>query len=169
MQYSIALDIDDVLAQFYPAMCRRFNVPCKRINIWDGEGDAAVVANNFHIVENNRRFWLNLEKEARPEDIDFKVDYYITASPGLMRAVRADWLTQKGFPPAQVISTHDKVGEMRRRGVDVLVDDKPATLKLVKASGLIAIQYVPSYMSDIHEDLNPIHHLSQVPEILKNI
>lgn len=169
MRYRIALDIDDVLAQFYPAMCRRFGVPCTRINIWDGEGEASMVARNFHIIENNKNFWLNLEKESRPEDITFRVDCYLTSSPPMMRKYREQWLRQFGFPEVPVISTFDKVSEMRRRDIVVLVDDKPATLMEVKANGLIPIQYVPSYMSDEREDLNPIRHLSQVPGVIGNM
>ena len=166
MRFSVALDIDDVLAQFYPAMCRRFGMPCKRFNIWDGEGEEIAVAQNFYIIENSRNFWLNLEKESRPEDIDFNVDYYLTSSPPMMKGYRKNWLTQHGFPEAPVISTFDKVSEMRKRNIDVLVDDKPATLEEVKKNGFIPIQYVPSYMSDIRDHLNPIRHLSQVPEVL---
>lgn len=169
MRYTIALDIDDVLAQFYPAMCKRFNMPCKRINIWDGEGEAHFVATNFHIIERSKRFWLNLALESRPEDINFKVDYYLTASPGLMSQYRKDWLRAMGFPDAPVLHSDDKVSTMRTKGIDVLIDDKPSTLIRVQESNLIPIQYVPSYMSDERPNLNIIRHLSQVPELLKNI
>lgn len=168
MRHTIALDIDDVLAQFYPAMCKRFNMPCKRINIWDAQGDAFFVASNFHIIENSKRFWLNLEAESRPGDINFNVDYYITASPPLMQEHRRAWLNAMGFPNAPVLFSSDKASEMRIRGIDVLIDDQPRTLKDVKANGFIPIQYVPSYMSDEHEDLNIIRHLSEVPNVLKN-
>ena len=169
MQHKIALDIDDVLAQFYPAMCRRFNQPCKRIDIWDGEGEAYFVARNFHIIEQNRNFWLDLEKEARPEDINFKVECYITSSPARMREVRQAWLYSKGFPRLPVITTINKIADMDRLGINVLVDDSIKTLELVKAHGLIPIQYVPSYMKVERPDLNPIRHLSQIPELLKNL
>lgn len=169
MKYKIAIDIDDVLAQFYPAMCKRFNQPCKRINIWDAEVEANFVASNFHIIANNKRFWLSLEKQSRPEDITFDFDCYITASPPLMRQARLEWLKFQGFPSHLVVFADDKAKAMRQRGIDVLIDDKPSTLDSVKASGLIGIQYVPSYMSVEREDLNFIRHLSQVPEVLKNI
>jgi len=169
MRYSIALDIDDVLAQFYPAMCRRFNMSCNRINIWDGEGEAFFVANNFHIIENNKRFWLNLEKQSRVEDINFRVDYYLTSSPQLMLTHRKAWLDANGFPPAPILISNNKAQTMRQQGIDVLIDDKPSTLELVKASGMIPIQYVPSYMSDERPHLNIIRHLSEVPNILNNI
>lgn len=169
MRYKVAIDIDDVLAQFYPAMCRRMGQPCKRINIWDGKGEAHFVAANFHIVENNRRFWLGLEKESRPEDITFEFSHYITASPPLMRQYREEWLKMMGFPHKPVIAAEDKAQVMRRLHIDVLVDDKPATLEHIQSQGLIGIQYVPSYMSDEREHLNPIRHLSQVPEVLLNL
>lgn len=169
MQYKIALDIDDVLAQFYPAMCRRFNQPCERIDIWDGNGEASFVAKNMHIIEQNRNFWLNLEKESRPEDINFKVDCYITSSPYRMKNIREAWLRDHGFPIVPLYSTTNKIAEMHRLGINVLIDDSPKTLELIKNQGFIPIQYVPNYMRIEREDLNPIRHLSQVPEILKNL
>lgn len=169
MRYRVAIDIDDVLAQFYPAMCKRFNQPCRRINIWDGEGEAAFVAQNFYIIEHNRMFWLNLEKQSRPEDITFEISHYITASPPMMKQYRREWLTRNGFPKAPIIFTDDKAQAMRTNQIDVLIDDKPSTLERVNATGLIGIQYVPSYMSDEREHLNPIRHLSQVPDILAKI
>ena len=169
MRHTIALDVDDVLAQFYPAMCKRFNMPCERTNIWDAAGKAHFVGTNFHIIERSKRFWLNLVQESRPEDINFKVDYYITACPPLMKEHRKAWLTAMGYPDAPVLFTDNKVSEMRRRGIDVLIDDKPSTLVEVMESGLTPIQYVPSYMSDEREELNIIRHLSEVPELLKNI
>lgn len=168
-KYTIALDIDDVLAQFYPAMCKRFNQPCNQIDIWDGEGAAKFIVDNFHIIENSKRFWLNLEKQVRPEDINFEVSYYITSSPRFVRQWRVDWLKALGFPSAPVVSTSDKVMEMRTLGVDVLIDDNVKTLERVRAAGFIAIQYVPDYMRVIRSDLNPITHLSEVPEILSKL
>ena len=167
--YKIALDIDDVLAQFYPAMCEKFNQPCLQIDIWDGEGEASFVANNFHKIEGNRMFWLGLDKLSRPGDINFKVEYYITSSPRFIKKLREDWLQSYGFPPALVRSTTDKVAEMRRIGVNVLVDDNIKNLEAVKAAGMIPIQFVPPYMRVIRGDLNPITHLSQVPNILANL
>jgi hypothetical protein len=168
MRFKVALDIDDVLAQFYPAMCKRFGVNVVQTNIWDPQGPAGVVAQNFHIIQYNKMFWLNLEKESLPEDINFDVACYITASPPLMKTAREQWLAQHNFPPAPVVMTANKAQEMRVRGIDVLVDDKPATIKSIRASNLIGIQYVPSYMNDILEEGPVIRHLSQVMEVLKN-
>ncbi len=168
-QYSIALDIDDVLAQFYPAMCVRFNKPCQQIDIWDGLGEAKFIADNVHIVNDNQRFWMGLNPLSRPEDITFKVDYYITSSPRMMLNTRRDWLRGNQYPAAPVISTSEKIAEMRRLGVNVLIDDNTRTLDAVVAAGMIGIQFVPPYMRIIRGDLNPITHLSQVPSILANL
>ena len=169
MKYKIALDLDDVLARFYPAMCDRFNQKCLRTNIWDGEGDARFVAQNFHIIENNFRFWLGLDMLSRPNDINFEFDCYLTSSPKLMRTYRKDWLNMNGFPRKSVVFSSDKPVDMRRMGIDVLIDDNPTTLEAVTAQGMIPIQFVPPYMSDEREHLNPIRHLSQVPEILSQL
>lgn len=167
-KYSIALDVDEVLRQWYPAMCKRFNQPCEQIDIWSEE-EAGFLIKNFHIIENNKRFWMNLERLSRPEDINFDIDYYITSSPRLMENVTRDWIYTNGFPRRPVIITKDKPYEMRRLGVDVLVDDNVHTLDKVVKSGKIGIQFVPPYMRVIREDLNPITHLSEIPAILDKI
>lgn len=167
--YKIGVDIDDVIAQFYPAMCRRFNQPCKQIDIWDGTGEAKFVADNFHIIERNKMFWMNMEKLSRPEDFTFEVGYYITSSPRFIKKIREEWLQAYGYPVAPVISTSDKPAEMRRLGINVLVDDNIRNLEAVRDAGFIPIQFVPSYMRIIRSDLNPITHLSEVPDILINL
>ena len=74
-----------------------------------------------------------------------------------------------GFPKKPIIVTKDKVFEMKRLGIQVHIDDNPYTLEKVKEAGLIPIQFIPPYMSIEREDLNPIRHLSQVNEVLKQL
>lgn len=159
----------DVLAQFYPAMCVRFHQPCNRIDIWDGEGEASFIKDNVDLVHNNFRFWLNLEPLSRPEDINFEFDYYITSSPPGMVSFRRDWLKVHGFPNKPVIHSLDKGLTMRQLGLDLLIDDNPKTLDKVASQGFHVIQFIPPYMSVERGDLNPIRHLSQVKEIIKNL
>ena len=171
MQYKIALDIDDVLANFYSSFCARYGQPCKVIDIWDGQpgGEAEFIAKNVHKVEMNSRFWLNLDKLSHPQDINFKIDCYITSSPARMNAARKEWLLANGFPQVPVISTVNKLGEMIRRNIDVLVDDNCRTLDTIKEHGFTPIQFVPPYMKIVREDLNPIRHLSEIPQLLINL
>lgn len=168
MKFKIALDLDDVLAQFYPAMCKRFGVPVMQTNIWDPQGHASVVANNFHIIQHNKNFWLNLERLSSPEDITFPVDCYLTSSPPLMKQARQQWLSMHKFPQAPLIMTSNKAEVMRQRDIDVLIDDKPSTIQSVNSnSQLIGIQFVPPYMSELAEGADIVRHLSIVPEVLK--
>lgn len=165
----IGLDIDDVVAQFFPAMCRKVGRACERINIWDGEVEAAFVRLNMRKVEGNSRFWLNLVPLSRPEDITFDFDYYVTSSPKAMIQYRIEWLRMHGFPMRPVIYSSDKLKTMHDLNLDVLIDDNPSTLTMIKEGGKIPIQFIPSYMSVEREDLNLIRHLSQVLTVLKNL
>ena len=165
----IGLDIDDVVAQFFPAMCRKVGKACERINIWDGVDEAAFVRLNMPKVEANNRFWLNLVPLSRPEDFTFDFDYYVTSSPKAMIKYRIEWLRMHGFPIRPVVQSMDKLKTMHDLNLDVLIDDKPATLDKIKDAGFIPIQFIPPYMRIEREDLNPIRHLSQVNEILKNL
>ena len=163
------LDIDDVLAQFYPAICIRLGKSINRINIWDGVEEAAFVRLNMPLIENSHNFWLNLQPLSRPEDINFDFDYYLTSSPPAMQKYREQWLAMHGFPRKPVIITNNKVETMLRLDIKVLIDDKPSTLEAVQKAGLIAIQFIPPYMSIEVETLNPIRHLSQVKDVLNKI
>ena len=165
----IGLDIDDVLAQFFPAMCQRVGRACKQINIWDGDNEAAFVRINMPKVEGNYRFWLNLDPLSRPADITFEFDYYITSSPKSMIDYRVQWLRMHGFPVKRVVHSDNKIQTMLDLNIDVLIDDKPSTLESVQQAGLIPIQFVPPYMSIINQNLNPIRHLSEVNSILTNL
>src|SRR5680860_1440214 len=107
----ISLDIDDVLANFYPSICERNGKACNRINIWDGDGAAKFIRLGMHIVENNSRFWLNLKTLSNPGDITFDFDYYLTSSPDAMKKHRMAWLQMHGFPRKPIIVSKDKVFE----------------------------------------------------------
>lgn len=63
-----------------------------------------------------------------------------------------------------------KVETMRALGIDVLVDDKPSTVKEVIASGLIGLQFVPYYMTNYNErDRNIILHLAQTNLVVESL
>jgi|TARA_R110000851_G_scaffold146223_1_gene285848 hypothetical protein len=164
----VALDIDDVLAGFYPGMCDKYDRPELKINIWDGDFAAKWVADNFSKIEANKFFWLGLPIISNPRAIAFEVECYITSSPKEMVNYRIDWLVQNGFPIRPVYHSTNKLETMRELGIDIIVDDKPSTVNSINQSeDKKALQFKPSYMSaEIEDKSKIITHLSQVNKFL---
>jgi len=170
-EYKIALDVDDCLAGFYPAMCKKFNRPEFQVDIWDAEVDCKWVAQKFPELYNNIGFWKHLPILSDPNSITFDVDCYITALPNSLGLLRKCWLNDNGFPDRPLIcETGSKVDIMQSRGIDVLIDDKPSTIRAVREAGLVGIQFVPAYMNNYdRNDPHTIRHLSEVTNILNNL
>lgn len=164
----IALDIDDVLASFYPGFCKFLGLPEKRVDIWDGKNECKWIIDNFDKIKNNKQFWFNLDKLSTPESINFKVSYYITSSPKEVVNIRRTWLIHNGFPHAPVISTKDKLLFMKENNIDILVDDKLETIQNINNNGKIGLQFKPNYMTkEINDKSKIIYHLSEVNKWIK--
>jgi len=151
MKKKVILDVDGVLAGFYPAVCtleNRPNKPTKWLslswinNIWNTK------------IHNNKEFWDTLPVINPPEDIDFVIDSYITSIPPKMLPTRIAWLRRNGFPKAPVIETwgKSKLNYVKARGNNVImVDDKPSTCKELLDAEIPVLQFLPPYL--IMEDV----------------
>lgn len=166
----IACDVDDVLGAFYPTMCRVFGKPEKQVDIWDGDngGDCDWIAKKFPELYENLDFWRNISRLSTPESITFEIDHYITSIPPHLHDIREEWLIRNGFPKRPLVCTlNNKIDTMRALGIDILIDDKPATIQAVREAGMIGIQFVPPYMNNYNRnDDHTIRHLSEVNQIL---
>lgn len=167
----IACDVDDVLGACYPYLCKVFNKPEKYINIWDAEVENAWVDAKFPELFEKLDFWKNIPVLSSPGAINFEIDHYITSIPSSLHDTREQWLISNGFPKRPLVCTlGNKVDTMKALGINVLIDDKPSTIKSVREAGLIGIQFVPPYMSDYNkEDPHTIKHLSEVRKIVEGL
>lgn len=167
-KFKIACDVDDVLLQCYPAICKYNGVPERYIDIWDAEVENKWVGELFPNFFNELEFWKNIPKLSNPESINFEIDHYITSIPDFLHDIREKCLLDYGFPKRPVICTlGNKVDTMKALGMNVLIDDKLSTVKTVREAGFIGIQFIPPYMSKYdRDDPFTIKHLSQVPGIL---
>jgi hypothetical protein len=166
-RFKIALDVDDTIAGFYSHMCKQFKRPELRVDIWDGKVDCKWIADEFPDLFSNLEFWNSQPVLSSPQSITFDFDYYLTAFPEDLKWLRRNWLLRNGYPDKPVICTDNKVEVMLDLQIDVLVDDKPSTIKKVREADLIGIQFVPSYMNNYDKnDPFTISHLSQVPGVL---
>ena len=132
-EFRIACDVDDVLLQCYPALCRYFKKPERYINIWDAEVENAWVAALFPHLFDDKYFWEHIPRLSNPESIDFEIDHYITSIPSKLHDVREKCLIKHGFPKRPVVCTlGNKVDTMKALGLNVLIDDKPNKKKFKK-------------------------------------
>lgn len=170
-KFRIACDVDDVLGAFYPTMCRTFGRPEYQVNIWDGNGACSWIAQKFPELYENLDFWKTISRLSNPESITFDIDHYITSLPAHLHDIREEWLLNNGFPEKPLVCTlNNKVDTMKVLGINVLIDDKPSTIKAVREAGLIGIQFVPPYMNAYDKnDKYTIKHLSEVNGILKEL
>lgn len=161
----IGIDVDDVLAGFYPAMCKRYGLPERQVDIWDGEVECKFIVEKFHEIRDDFEFWSTLPVISSPESIIFDFDYYVSSFPESMFEARVKWLKDNGFPDKPLLCSKDKLTTCKEYGINVLIDDKKSTIHDIMCGGdILGIRFRPSYMI---EDGQDISHLSQVPSVLE--
>lgn len=165
----VALDVDGVLANFYLAMCIKFNKPYVSVNSWSNSWQEE----NFPKTFDDLEFWDTLPNINHPHAITFEFDCYITAIPEHLKDSRIKWLKKHGYPDKPVITAHDKATAMIENDITILIDDKFENINNVHKAGLYGIHYVPDYMRPIQEETHSpmftIKHLSEANEIIQKI
>lgn len=116
----IGLDIDDVLADFVGAYCKRFGLD--RPNSWSFD-------RKFHErmakIKKDKSFWLDLEPLISPKELPFEPICYIT-NRSVNRDWTEEWLDKFGFPVVNLYVTEKgqpKSEIAKKVGIDTFVDD----------------------------------------------
>ena len=169
----VALDIDDVLAGFYPTACESAGVKLQKCNIWDGDKvngwlkDAMIAKKWDYDVS----FWADMEVLSPPVDIQIDIECYITSSPKKLIQIRTDWLVDNKFPERKVYHSNNKLRTMRELGIDILIDDSPRTFKLINGDPgpEICIQFVPWYMTEVVDEWMAIRDLRDLEKWIKDL
>jgi len=163
---SIGLDVDDVIAGFYSAMCKKFGKEEIQTDIWDSKGYCKFIVDNFDKIRLDEEFWRTLPVLSSPESITFDFDYYISSFPIEMFEARRAWLKDNGFPDKPLLCSKDKLTTCREYGINVLIDDKKSTISDVMCGGdVLGIWFRPHYMI---EDGQDIDNLNQVMDIIES-
>tara|TARA_R110000744_G_scaffold137136_3_gene247575 strand:+ start:4753 stop:5274 length:522 start_codon:yes stop_codon:yes gene_type:complete len=142
----VGYDVDGVLAGFYPDVCRRQGRSVETVDFWH----IPWIEEMFHEIadRNEPRFWENMSVLNPPHTITVKPDCYISHLPQCLQDEREEWLFQNEFPHAPLILAEDKIPHILERGLDLFIDDKPATIHALFEAGIPCLQYVPYYASD---------------------
>lgn len=116
----IGLDIDEVLADFVGAYCKRFNVP--EAKFWSFDWN---LKENTEKLKQDKDFWLNIPPLIKPEELPFEPHAYITTRQCDEEWTK-QWLSINGFPLApfyKVTKEETKVDAAKHAGIDIFVDD----------------------------------------------
>jgi 5'(3')-deoxyribonucleotidase len=129
----IALDIDEVLADFVSSFMQRFKIK-ERPEFWHFTQEGWLES----LVDDDQ-FWLNLSVKTFPEDIPFEPHCYISSRITSAEVTR-EWLNRHGFPtvPLYLLKRGEsKVEAFKMSGAEVMVDDRYENfLELTKAGHL---------------------------------
>lgn len=162
---SVALDVDGVLANFYLAMCRKYDMPFESVNFFGVKW----IEEKLKETDGDFEFWENLPLLNVPEAISFDFDYYITSIPVHLIDSRKKWLLKNGFPDKPIFVTNNKAQLCKDLGVKVLIDDRPSTIIDCMNNGILGIQYIPYYSNMKVMTQHYVTHLYDIKYILKNV
>lgn len=148
----IALDIDDVLADFIPAINREWE-KLEAHDHWDSNGPSGNAIKDGAALMQDPEFWRNLNPITLASEVAQISDFvycYITSSPQQFVNVRRKWLAENGFPVRPVVCSHDKALTMTRLGCNVLIDDKSDHVQKALDAGHEAFLFKPWYNNVDH-------------------
>lgn len=132
----IALDLDDVLADFLPEWCKLWNQDIPDCWHFDRE-----MSDKFKQMQENgtlEDFFLQLPIKIRPEDIPFEPLAYVTAR-SIPQKITEEWLRIKGFPARPVYSVgfgQSKLQVLKEIEADIMVDDNYDTYTELNKGGI---------------------------------
>ena len=138
----IALDIDEVCANFVKAYITKYNLPTPQF--WNF--DRNIMANFKQMTEEGdlEEFYMSIEPLFDPALIPFEPHCYITSRP-VSTEVTIKWLDKHGFPVAPVYSippTTSKIEVALKSGAEIFIDDKFENFKeLNNQKGLTCFLY----------------------------
>ena len=156
----IALDVDGILANFYLAVCQKFNQIHSLIKTFH------IPWLKFNEISKDSNFWVRLPIISPPESIVFDIECYMTSIPEKMKYARKRWLLINEYPDKEVIVSNQKHVDCKLLGIDLLIDDKPETIRQFRDVSMFAIQFIPYYSNMTVETKANIRHLPEaVPYI----
>lgn len=143
----IALDIDDVLAAFTPHVHAHYGKNLERCDYWCFKTMGEKFGESWFTtdIQHLREFWDTLPTLSSPSDIDFEVACYMSSFPSGMFESRMNWLRDHGFPERPLVISRNKLKDCLHLGIDVMVDDKPATIQEMIGSPVKGIHFINHY------------------------
>lgn len=120
----IYLDIDEVLAKWTPAWCKKWNI--QEPSSWYFDRHIISRFDEMRKNEELDNFYLNLEVLTPASEIPFEPAGYVTSRP-VSTEITEQWLDANGFPHRPVYTVglgQSKVEVLKELDCDIFVDDR---------------------------------------------
>ena len=128
----IALDIDEVIADWVSAYCYKYELDIPKCWNFDRK-----IGERCEELWKDKDFWMGIRPKTFPDNIPFEPVAYVT-SRHIPTEWTEEWLDLWKFPIAPVISTagRSKVEAVRESGATVFVDDNFETFRELNNAGI---------------------------------
>lgn len=144
----IAIDVDDVLCAFTPHAHAFHGVPMpEKVDYWSEQVMDARLGQYWfskHIAP-IEEFWKTIPLLSKPEEIGFEIECYMSSFPPEMYEIRKEWLLVNKFPNVPLVVTTNKLTTCKKMGIDVIIDDKPQTIREMNENGILGIHFYNHY------------------------
>lgn len=128
----IALDIDEVIADWVSAYCYKYELDIPKCWNFDRK-----IGERCEEIWKDKDFWMGIRPKTLPDDIPFEPVAYVT-SRHIPTEWTEEWLDLWKFPIAPVISTagKSKVEAVIESGATIFVDDNFETFRELNNAGI---------------------------------
>lgn len=136
----VACDVDGPILDFYSRFIELNGLDYKMLDSWE-------LDMNWDVVSTDIRYWSNLSPVITADDVPFEIDYFITSCPVWYKTSRYIDLLSAGFdiPIDRMIISNNKLKDCKKLGIDIMIDDKPDTVKILNDNGIKCYQLYPPY------------------------
>ena len=155
----IALDVDDVLADFIPAYDAKFGITSP--NNWNFDPK---IKERLDTLKDDKEFWMNIKPLVKPEDIPFEPFCYIT-SRICPPEWTEEWLEKYGFSCRKVYSSYSRSKSeiAKELGVDWFVDDRFENFLELSDAGVCCFLWDASHNQRYDVGFKRIKKFSDLP------
>ncbi len=117
----IGLDVDEVIADFISAYCKKFNIE----NVPEMWNFDIHHRERMDALKDDKDFWMSIKPLIDPKDIPFEPFCYIT-SRIIPNEWTEEWIARNGFPtrPVYSVGSKPKLDVIKQHEVELFVDDR---------------------------------------------
>lgn len=133
----VALDVDGCCLNWFENICHWYKEP-----VIAHDWNADFITDNWETIKDTARYWEGLRPMGK---VNFHFDVYLTSMPEKWLAHRKENLDHYKFPDKPVVIEYNKVEWCIANKFDVLVDDRPETVREAINRELGVIQVYPYY------------------------
>lgn len=131
---NIYLDIDDVVADWIPTFCKRYNCPIPKT--WD---NPYITSDRLEELSQDKNFWVELPLR---HSVNFRPKGYLSAR-GIPKKWTYEFMKLNKIPGRsninQVPWNFSKIEKLKELKCDIFIDDKPQTFEDCHKAGIFCL------------------------------